>query len=326
MAENLTVRFGEGEAAVVETPRPTPGEGEVVVETTRSLISTGTELAELAGKVPWDPTAEGHVPGYSAVGTVVEAGPGAGEWEGRRVAVPVGHQRYALAATERCRPVPDGVGDEAATFFRLVEIAMNGVRRGRVDWGETVAVYGQGLVGQLALRACLVAGVRTAVGIDLADGRLDHLPDHPAVVAANPRREDPAERVREACGGPAEVVVEATASVDAIPGEFDALAREGRFVLLSSPRESGEFDYYEHCHRHGYELVGAHVSTHPDHPSPATPWTAPNNAALFFELLEQGRFAVDDLITHRDPAERAPERYGALLADRTRHLGCVLEW
>ena len=64
--------------------------------------------------------------------------------------------------------VPNGIADEHATFFHIAAtIVMNGVRRGKVQWGECVVVFGQGLLGQLVSRFSALSGARPVVAIDI---------------------------------------------------------------------------------------------------------------------------------------------------------------
>lgn len=334
-SDNDTVVFPEPNAVAVEGREvPDPGPGEVLVETSRSLISTGTELTLLGDDVPegsvWDRL--GHFPvvgpGYCNVGAVVEVGPDvASDRLGTRVAVWEPHQRYNVVDADAYHEIPDGVDDEAATFFGIAQIVMNGVRKGDVDWGETVAVYGLGLLGQLAARFAHVAGARPVVGLDVADDRLAFLPEEAGYVGVDPAAEDEVARVRAATDDRlADVVFEVTGNPDAIPGEFDVLRHQGRLVVLSSPDGTTTFDFHDRCNRGSYEIVGAHVYSHPDRGTPDDPWTKDRHARLFFEYLTEGTVEVEPLITHRAPYEDAPELYGMLRADRSQALGVVLEW
>ena len=327
--QNEAVVFPERDEVRIEVEdRPEPGAGELLIETRQSLISTGTELATLGGAFQ-----RGTFPfesvGYSNVGSVVEAGDGVDEdWVGERVASPAPHARYVVQNAEMCQRVPEDVTDDEAAFQRLGAIAMNGVRKGRVEWGETVAVYGLGLVGQLAARFARVAGARTVVGFDVAEERLEYLPDADDVVGVNPASGagDPVDLIEAAAGRRADAVIEATADVDAVPEECRVLRDRGRLVVLSSPREAGELDYYRHVHLPGHEIIGAHLSTHPSEATPADPWTVEAHHELFFDYADSGRVDLDGLVSHRFDYREAADAYRMLSEDRTRALGVVLEW
>ena len=335
MSTNDTVVFPEPKSIAVEQREvPEPGAGEVLVETSRSLISTGTELTLLTNEAPegsvWDQISHFPVtgPGYCNVGEIVEVGDGVGEERvGTRVAVWEPHQRYNVVGADEYYVVPDGVSDEEATFFGIAQIVMNGVRKGEVTWGESVGVYGLGLLGQLTARFAHVAGARPVVGLDIADDRLSFLPDRPGIAAVNPAEEDAAARVGELTRDRmADAVFEVTGSPRAIPEEFEILRDQGRFVVLSSPDGKTEFDFHDLCNRGTYHIVGAHVYSHPDRATPDNQWTKDRHAELFFEYLAEGSVDVESLITHRKSYEDAPDAYEMLLNDRSRAMGVVLEW
>ena len=334
MPTNPTVVFTDVETVTIEE-RSVPDQGpeEVLVRSARTLVSTGTELTVLSGDVPpgsaWDDQIEyPFPPGYNNVGTVVEVGDAVESLsEGQRVATYGSHAQYVCAEASACRPVPDTVTDEEATFFTIAEIVMNGVRRSDLGWGETVAVHGLGLLGQLAVRVCHTAGARPVVGFDVAEPRLDYLPDSRRIASSNPAETDAGAVVEDAANGRlADVVFEVTGNPDAITGELEALRDQGRFVVLSSPRGETAFDFHDHCNAPSYTIVGAHNSSHPPVATPDNPWTQHRHAELFFEYVADGTFAVDSLVSHTEPFDRAPELYADLLADRSEAMGVVFEW
>ena len=335
MGGNPTVVFVEPRRVVVEDrPLPRPGRGEMLVKTSRTLISTGTELTILSGDFPpgsrWAQYGRfPFTPGYDNIGRVIEVGEGVDEsWVGRRVASYAPHAAYVLVRPENVRIVPDGISDEEAAFFTIAEIVMNGVRRGGVQWGEAVAVYGLGLLGQLTVRFCYLAGARPVFGIDLAGPRLKLLPRKPKIRPINPGEEDPAEVVRSMTRGRmADVVFEVTGNPEVIPEEFKLLKRQGRMVILSSPKgPTPSFDFHDLCNAPSYTIIGAHNSSHPRYETPYNQWTQKRHAELFFDLVIDGELDVKSLISHRVPFDRAPQIYSMLLEDRSEAMGVIIEW
>ena len=335
---NPTVVFPEPREVVVEDrERPDPGPNEVLIETDTSLVSTGTELTVLSGDYPegsnWDDYGEyPFVAGYANVGTVVERGDGVADADtgldpGTRVATWTPHARFVTAAAADCVVVPDDVSDAQAAPFAIAQIVSNGVRRGRIDWGETVVVYGLGILGQFAVRLSLLAGAETVVGVDLAQSRIDSLPDHPAVVGVDPTATDPQEAVADITDGDmADVTFEVTGNPDVIPEEFATLRDQGRLVLLSSPHGETVLDFHDHVNAPSTEIIGAHMLSHPDTATAQDPWTMARNAELYFSYLRQGRLDVDDLFSHVRSYEDAPALYESLLDDRTEAMAVRLEW
>lgn len=334
MTTNPTVVFTDVETvSVEERPVPEPGPTEVLIRTARTIVSTGTELTVLSGDVPSGSAWDDHIeypftPGYNNVGTVVEVGDAVVDVdEGQRVATTGSHAQYVCAEASDCRPVPDEVPDEEAAFFTIAEIVMNGVRRSGLTWGETAAVYGLGLLGQLAVRVCHAAGARPVVGFDVAAPKLAYLPDHERIASANPATDDAESALRTAANGRlADVVFEVTGNPDAITDEFAALREQGRLVVLSSPRGETALDFHDHCNAPSYAIVGAHNSSHPPVATPGNPWTKHRHAELFFEYVADGSLAVDSLVSRTEPFDRAPALYADLLEDRSEAMGVVLEW
>ena len=333
MPTGPTVRFTAPETAIVEDREVAdPGPGGLLVETTCSLISTGTELTLYAGQYPDDSAWADYgsyplVPGYSNVGRVIAIGEDVDEaYRDARVASWAGQTAYHTLTPEQCILVPDGVADEEAAFFAIAQIVMNGIRRGRVDWGETVAIFGLGLLGQFATRFSRIAGAWPVVGVDLAEHRLSFLPDEAGVIPVNATDADPAAVLEDETGRLADVCYEVTGLPDAIPEQFESLRRQGRFVVLSSPRGETTFDFHDLCNSPSYEIIGAHQGSHPPVSTPQNPWTKERHAELFFEFLRADQLDVASLITRRvDPAD-APATYAHLLDSRTDELGVLFEW
>ena len=329
---NPTVVFPEANSVVLEErDRPEPAADEVLIETETSLVSPGTELTVLAGEYPngsvWDEYAEyPFVPGYANVGTVREAGAEADIASGTRVATWTPHAAWVTAAADDCVPVPRGLSYDEGSLFAIAQIVMNGVRRGRVDWGETVVVYGLGVLGQLCVRLCHLAGAETVVGVDLLQERIDHLPDVTGVFGVNASERDPAEAVVTATGHPADVAFEVTGNPDAIPDEFDALREQGRLVLLSSPHGETTLDFHDLVNAPSHEIIGAHQLSHPTVATATNPWTKERHASLYFSYVQQSRLTVSSLFTHVADAADAPALYEELLADRSESMAVRLEW
>src|SRR6516225_4544568 len=205
--KQIAQNYKSGELTVLEVPAPVCRPGGVLVRSLFSLISTGTEMMKLTearmsmvGKARARPDQvrkvldsvaqqgavntykkvmnrlDSYTPlGYSLCGVVVEVGRGAEEFKVGQVVACAGneqalHAEYNFVPVNLCAAVPDGVAPEHAAFATVAAIAMQGVRRAEVQLGETAAVIGLGLIGQLIVRLLAAAGVQ-AVGIDPVPGR-----------------------------------------------------------------------------------------------------------------------------------------------------------
>ena len=334
MPSNPTVVFaGPREVVVEDYPVPEPGPREVLIRTHCSLISIGTELSILEGDTPtgemWQKIRSyPALPGYDNVGTVIEVGDGVEtHWIGQRVASWGRHGAYVVIDIDHCWPIGRDVPDDQAAFLVLAQIAMNGFRRSKLVFGESAAVFGLGIIGQLVVRLCRLAGVCPAFGIDMSQGRVDLLPNQTGVIGIVAGQQTPAEVIASATDKRmADVVFELTGSGQAIPKELDVLRRQGRFVILSSPRSPTTFDFHDLCNSPSFTIIGAHNASHPSAATPDNPWTIARHAELFFDLVADGELDIAPLISHRSPVQDAPALYDMLMADRTQAMGVILTW
>lgn len=200
--------YRSGEIRVTDVPAPSaPEPGGVLVRTSASLVSAGTERMamdlgrkSLVGKARARPDlvakvfeklsrdgvvstakavfAKLDVPnplGYSCAGEVLDADD-APFSPGQRVACAgakaASHAEVNAVPRNLCARIPDGVSDEEAAFVTLGAIALQGVRTAQVQLGERVAVIGLGLIGQLAMQLLRAQGCRV-LGVDLDPEKLE---------------------------------------------------------------------------------------------------------------------------------------------------------
>jgi predicted dehydrogenase/threonine dehydrogenase-like Zn-dependent dehydrogenase len=200
------LRKGLKEVIVDEVPAPTPRPHHALIKPFYSLISSGTETADLhtdglIKEVADDPShlrkiwevmrvvgpvhtlaevrakfGELAALGYSGAGMVVEKHPTVTDLEvGDRVAYGgegTGHAEVVIAGRKLVARVPDSVDFDEACFTTLGSVAMNAVRVAAIELGETVVVMGLGLVGQLIAQLARLQGGRV-IALDLKPDRTE---------------------------------------------------------------------------------------------------------------------------------------------------------
>ncbi len=331
---NPTVVFpAPKQVSIEDRDVPAPEEGQALVRSELTLISTGTELTVLGyGDDVGDSWSRLRnyplSPGYCNVGLIEDVGPGVDrESIGRRVQSYGGHGRYVLVPMELARPVPDAVASDVAVFATMAEIALNGVRRTGIGLGWSVVVCGLGLLGQLAARFARLCGARPVIAVDLADSRLSLLPDDAAIVAVNAQRDDIKSAVQEATRNRmADVVLELTGAGGLIADQIELLREQGTLGVVSGPRGQTHLDLLDSCVTPSVTIMGIHNMSHPKVATLANPWTKNRDVELYFDLAADGDIDVTPLITHREAFSAAPELYRMLAEDRTRALGVLLDW
>lgn len=312
---------------------PEVGPRQILVRSVRSLISAGTEGSSYTGR-QWT-RADGtvlpqypEVPGYSSAGVVVAVGSEVERWRvGERVTGAAPHRLLSVFAEthETLWPIPDDVSDEDATFCVLGCTVLNGVRLGHPQLGESVAVIGLGVLGQLACRYLALTGAGPIVGIDLDEFRLGRA-QGAITHALNPRACDVIAEVAALTEGRgADYVFEVTGRTETYDLAFDLARKFGSVVALGSPRWPAPVDMMK-LHLKAINCVGAIVSSHPRPAEERNRWNRPANGRLFLELLAGGRLDLSALITHRFAYDQAAEAYPTALGERGPALGVIFEW
>ncbi len=307
-----------------------PPAGHVLVEAAVTAISAGTEIANYRGVTSYRTASHGnpYYPGYSFAGTVLAVGEGVSSpRQGDRVCGQVRHASHAIVPSDRLVPIPDGVTFAQAAMTTLGCIVLNAVRLAHIQLGESIAVVGAGLIGQLATQLSRLDGGRPVVALDLIARRRDLALTHGADAAVDPRASDAETRLRSLAHDGFTVVFEATGSPAAVNPALKLAARGGRVILLGSTRGVVEqFDPYQDVHLKGLTILGAHMSTTPTYPNLANPWTESANRRLVLDLIARRELKVDSLISHHVSPMAAGDVYAGLESSPEDYLGVVLDW
>lgn len=224
-----------------------PDEGEVVVDASLSVVSSGTEKLVYRGDVP---DTEADAPGvgeltyptrygYSVVGEVVETCGETGLSSGDRVHAMHPHQSRFTVPADVVRGVPEGTTDEEAVHLPNTETAVSFVMDGSPTVGERVAVFGQGVVGLLTT-AVLSSFPIEVVTFDPVEERRRRSDRMGADASHHP---DEVETVRPDDGY--DLVYEVSGSTDALTDAVTVAGYDGRVIVGSwygtggSPVETG---------------------------------------------------------------------------------------
>ncbi|MBR1466914.1 MAG: bi-domain-containing oxidoreductase [Bacteroidaceae bacterium] len=256
-----------GATILEDVPVPQVKSGAVLIKTTRTLVSLGTErmlvefgkanfiskarqqpdkVKQVIDKIHTDglqPTIKAvfnklgqPMPlGYCNVGRVVEVGRGVTEFKvGDRVASNGPHAEYVCIPQNLVAKVPDEVSDEEAAFTVIGSIGLQGIRNLNPQLGETVAVIGLGLVG-LVTAQLLKANGCNVIGIDFDQQKVD-MAESKGIIAMNPGAGvDPVGFVQEQTNGIGAdgVIITASAKTDEVIHQACEMSRKrGRIILV----------------------------------------------------------------------------------------------
>jgi threonine dehydrogenase-like Zn-dependent dehydrogenase len=291
-----------GVAAIREETLPPPGPDEVLIETSFSGISRGTESLVFHGRVP--PSEHERMRGPGMAGSFafpVKYGYAAvGRAEGRTVFALHPHQTAFLAKREALAAVPDDVPARRAVLAANMETALNAVWDAGIGPLDRVAVVGAGVVGALTAHlASRIAGADVVL--------IDVDPAKAALAAAL--------GVGFAAPGAAEgerdVVVHASSSAAGLATALSLAGFEATVLELSwygaARIEVGLGDAF---HAKRIRLVSSQVGHVA--PSRRPRWSHAARLAGALRLLADER--LDALLAPDIPFASLPERLGGLLA------------
>ena len=334
MTTTHRITFPQPETVTLEvTELPALDSGQVLVEVEWSLISAGTELTCLhqryAPGTHWANWVKFPFhPGYSCAGRIVALGESVTGWSvGDRVAWRGAHCRLQAVASSRLYRVPDGVDTADAAWIGLLKIVQVGARAAGIRFGERAVVVGCGILGQLAVQYCALAGCETVVAVDIDTGRLDHASRYGATATVQGAVGEVADAVIEACGGERpDLVMDVTGAAPVLPACLALVRDFGRVVLLGDPGDPDAQHITKDIITRGVRLIGAHDC----HASGGTTrfdrWTEAAMYDYAMRLLDSGRLRVAELVSHRFAAPRAAEAY-AIADDRgVPTMGLLLDW
>ncbi len=362
------LRKGFKYIVVAEVPDPVLRPQHVLIRPHYSLISSGTEMASIHTEGVVKEVAENpshltkvwdvmkvagpsrtiaetlakfgeYAPlGYSGAGIVVEKDPAIRELEiGDRVAYggeTTGHCETVIAGRNLAVKLPETVPFQAACFTTLGSIAANAVRIAGIGFGDTVAVVGLGLVGQLVAQLARVQGGVVA-GLDLKPERVELAKQLGAdfgiegegaaaqvaavtdgrgadvvIVAAAAKSAAPVQLALDICRERGRIVIVGAVEV-AVP--WEAAYRKEVSILMSRAYGPGSYDAE-------YEQQGR------DYPLAYVRWTEQRNMQEFVRLLEAGRVDVAKLVTHEFRLKDAAQAYGTLFEPSAASLAVLLRY
>lgn len=281
---------------------PELGPNDVRIDSVASLISTGTEMKIFSGEfddAELDTTIQGMADqrmryplsyGYCLVGKVVKCGTevdDAADLIGKIVFVFAPHATQVVADRSSIQIIPDGIDPYDAIFMPSVETALSLVQDAHPRFGDTVAVFGQGLVGLLVTAILDKQFFKTVSGrfgtVTTFDSRPDRLAasvDMGSWQALLPTEAEIA--------GPFDVVIEVSGNGRALQDAIDSTRNGGR-IIIGSWYGKDNLDLYLgiEFHRSHKQIKASQVSVLPSEMSMT--WNKERRFELTWELVRQVR-------------------------------------
>lgn len=370
----LTQKLNSGEMVVQEVPTPMLNNGMVLVKNHYSLISSGTEGStvqtarkSLIGKAKERPqqvkqvlevlTQQGPVQtyravskkleaysplGYSSAGEVIAAAEDVIEFKiGDKVACAgvgyANHSEIIAVPINLCVKLADDADLKKSSFNTLGSIAMQGIRQADLRLGESCAVIGLGLLGQLSCLMLKASGIRV-IGIDIDSSAVrlagEHCTDL-ALVRSDGGIEEKINQFTKGIGTDAVIIAAASSSNDPINFAGAIARKKGKVIVLGAVPTGFDRDPYWYkkelelkmsCsygpgrYDLNYEEKGI------DYPAPYVRWTEKRNMEAFQQLIYDNKIDVSYLITHEFEFSEAVKAYDMIVDKSESYIGIILKY
>ena len=356
---------------LIDQPMPTVKENMALVESLYTVVSAGTErgLASFGGKnliqkalerpdqvkkvmeklstdgivttieSAFNKLAEPMPMGYSGVGRVIACGKGVTEVQAGDLVAMVGtayHCEINRVSRTMLTKVPEELTDyRQAAFCALGGIALEGIHQAEVVPGETVAVIGMGLVGQIVCRILNAYGC-DVIGYDVVDKTM---PGTRLKAFINSGDDNAADMTKALTRGRGvdKVIITAATNSNAPMDLAAAIARDRGIICMIGVTQMNidRRPYYERelsfriARSYG---AGRYDSTYEqkgiDYPIGYVRFTEGRNIEELVRLRAQGRISLADIITHEIPFEKAAEAYEMITKNpnHERYIGVLLKY
>ena len=369
----LTQKLKSGIMSILEVSYPALNPGTILVKNHYSLISAGTEGSTVKaarkgyiGKARERPQqvkqvfdtlkSQGIVQtyravmkkldaqsplGYSCAGEVIGVGSGVkGINAGDLVAcggLTACHAEIVAVPVNLCVKLNPGADLKQAAYNTLGAIALQGVRQADLRLGETCAVIGLGLIGQLTAILLRASGVRV-LGVDVNQHMVDLALKNCLDLGINRKDggiEDRIYSFTNGIGCDAVIITAASDSLDPINFAGAVSRKKGTVVVLGAVPTG--FDREPHYYKKELQVrmscsygPGRYETRYEekgyDYPPAYVRWTENRNMQAFQEFIACGKINVNYLTTHAFPLEKASEAYDMMMTKSEPFVGILIEY
>jgi len=286
-----------------------PEAGDVVVRVQHSGISTGTEKLLWSGAMPPFPgLAYPLVPGYEAVGEVVDVTAGTGHKVGDFVFVPGstgfreakglfgGSASYLVTPADRVRKINPSLGD-SGTLFALAATARHALAG--FDARLPELIIGHGVLGRLLARLTVIAGGKSPTVWEVDENRMAGAQGYQVIHPDQDTKRD------------YQSIYDASGCTDLLDQWIQCCGRNAEIVLAGFYSERINFAFPHAFMREMKFRIAAE-------------WNAEDMTAIN-ALIDEGTLSLDGLVTHRANAVNAKQAYVQAFEDPTCYK-MVLDW
>lgn len=334
------------EISIQEYEVPPISGHDVHIRTLFSGISAGTEMSQFRGTSPflnkkWDPTTRLFLEssestssypidhfGYEEAGVVVAVGDDVQNIQpGQYIFGPWGHKSDHIADETYAKDhlMPDGLDPICGIFSHIGAVALNGVHDAHIRIGETVAVFGLGVLGQIVCQAVQSSGAKV-IAVDLIDSRLETARKMGVFQTIHAGEIDVAQKIKSLTADKgADVCIEVSGSTIALQQAIRSAAYSARVVAMGFFQgEAKGLFLGEEYHHNRINLVCSQISG--TDPELKYRWDKLRLWQTAIQLQADGLLNLKPLITHRVPFSQTAELFDLIDKNPTQIMQAVIEF
>ena len=294
----------------------------VRIETMFGGVSCGTETDCTSGRAAYMPRP--FVTGYQAVGKVVEIGRlvrqvrvgdlvfsnGGGLWPMKHLAGG-SHARQSVAGEATVVKLsPHTPSLKTAAYAALAAIALEGLSRMKVEPGRVLAVFGLGMLGQLAGKLGQLSGLRV-IGVNRSAWKADAAKALGFDTVCAPEAVAIQTAVQAMGFGPLRLAVDTTGNQQILDLALATLGPWSELSLVGYYPDQFVMNW-DICH-------GKQMSIH-------NPVGLGQQLPRIIKLIEEGRLNIEPLIRHTVAPSQITEFYADLVQNHSKYLGVIIDW
>jgi 2-desacetyl-2-hydroxyethyl bacteriochlorophyllide A dehydrogenase len=255
--------------------------------------------------------------GHQLSGEVTEVGPGVELYKpGDRITIrgAGGYADYAVAMglgghplASVVYPLPGEVSYQQAALVEPLSVAVDAVRRSKLNLGDVAVVQGGGTIGLFVMQCAKAAGARRVIVTEVSDVRISKARELGADEVVNAREENVLERVNELTDGfGPDIVYDCAGNPEATRTMIEMAPNgRGKGIIVSTYEQPFEIDLNMVMMKN-LELVGFLSGLPGSYPPQSDPFQ------IAIELIRSGRVKVDSMISSIMPLEKINEAFRKL--------------
>lgn len=222
----------------------------------------------------------------------------------------------------------DTVSMKEASLGLISTFSLVGVRKTRLEIGESAIVMGLGVLGIFAVQFLKAGGAVPVIAADPVEEKRKKALEMGADYALDPNAADFAARVKSLTyGRGADAAIEVSGVGAALVQVLECMAPMGRVALLGCTRNSNfTVDYYHCVHFPGVSLIGAHTLARPQYESSPHNRTTRDDVRAALALAGAGRISFEKMISEIHSPSECCEVYDRVINEKSFPSGVLFDW